>query len=150
MARMHTRKRGKSKSHKPSRSTAQMWVNLSREEIEVIVQQLAKEGKREAEIGLILRDQHGIPSIKAITGRTVSQILKDKGLEAEYPADLLDLIKKAVRMRKHMAENKKDKLNKKQLVHVESKIKRLVNYYKGKRLPANWKYDPEKAVLLVK
>ncbi|MFH1750662.1 MAG: 30S ribosomal protein S15 [Candidatus Micrarchaeota archaeon] len=150
MARMHTRKRGRSKSHKPIRSSAHMWVTITKEEIESIVEGLGKTGKKDAEIGLILRDQHAVPSVKAITGKTVSQILKEKGLQPKYPSDLLDLIMKAVRMRKHMANNKKDRLNSKQLVHVEAKIKRLVNYYRGKKLPKDWKYDPEQAALLVR
>lgn len=127
-----------------------MWVTITKEEIQTIVEKLAKEGRKEAEIGLILRDQHSVPSIKAITGKTVSQTLKEMGLTPKYPSDLIDLIKKAVGMRKHLALNKKDKLNNKKLVDVESKIKRLVNYYRGKKLPKNWKYDPETAALLVK
>jgi small subunit ribosomal protein S15 len=150
MARMHSRKKGKSKSHKPTRSNAAMWVTISKEEIESIVEKLSKEGRKEAEIGLILRDQHSVPSIKVITGKTVSQVLKEKGLTPKYPSDLIDLIEKAVRLRKHLLENKKDKLNTKKLVDVESKIKRLANYYRGKKLPKNWKYDPESAALLVK
>ncbi|MFH1257834.1 MAG: 30S ribosomal protein S15 [Candidatus Micrarchaeota archaeon] len=150
MARMHSRRRGRSKSHKPSRSSANMWVTISKEEIEDKVVELAKEGRREAEIGLILRDQFAVPSIKAMTGKTVSQLLKEKGHSPKYPSDLIDLIRKAVKMRKHLAENKKDRLNSKKLVDTESKIKRLVNYYRGKKLPKNWKYDPEQAALLVK
>ncbi|HLC48094.1 MAG TPA: 30S ribosomal protein S15 [Candidatus Norongarragalinales archaeon] len=150
MARMHTRRRGRSKSHRPVRSTAQMWVTVSKDEIEAIVEKLAREGRKEAEIGLILRDQHGVPSIKMIAGKTISQLLKEKGMQPKYPSDLIDLIRKAVRMRKHMGNNKKDKLNSKQLVHVEAKIKRLANYYRGKKLPKDWKYDPAQAALLVK
>ncbi|MFH0971875.1 MAG: 30S ribosomal protein S15 [Candidatus Micrarchaeota archaeon] len=147
---MHTRRKGKSKSHKPQRSNASMWVGVSKEEIESLVEKYAIEGRKEAEIGLILRDQHAVPSVKMIVGKTVSQILKEKGLTPKYPSDLIDLIRKAVRLRKHLAENKKDKLNSKKLVYVESKIKRLVNYYRGKKLPKDWKYDPAQAALLVK
>lgn len=150
MARMHTRRRGRSKSHKPQRSTAAMWVQLSKEEIEAHAERLAKEGRKEAEIGLILRDQYGVPSVKMLTGKTVSELLKEKGLAPKYPSDLIDLIRKAVRLRKHMLNNKKDKWNAKRLSNVEAKVKRLVNYYRGKKLPKNWKYDPEQAALLVK
>ena len=150
MARMHSKKKGKSKSHKPIKNSAVVWVPIQKEEIGQIIATLAKEGKNESEIGLILRDQHAVPSTKMILGRTISQILKEKGLTPKYPSDMVDLIKKAVKMRKHLAENKKDKLNTKKLSDVESKIKRLVKYYRGKKLPKNWKYDPEQAALLVK
>ena len=53
-------------------------------------------------------------------------------------------------VRKHLKENKRDKSNAIKLSHVESKIKRLVVYYRGKKLPKDWKYEPEKAALLVK
>lgn len=147
---MHSRKRGRSKSHKPRHTQTPIWVETSKEDLEKLVVQMSKEGKREAEIGLILRDNHGIPSVKMITGKTILAILKDNHLQSEYPSDLLDLIKRAVRMRKHLASNKKDVHNRVKLGHVESKIKRLVRFYRGKRLPANWKYDPEAAILLVK
>ncbi len=150
MARMHTRRRGKSASHKPSRSTASLWVQHSKEEIVALVESLAKLGRSEAEIGLILRDQYGVPSAKKIAGKTVSTILLEKGLAPKYPSDLMYLIKRAVRMRKHLAASKKDTLNRAKLAHVESKIRRLVKYYRGNKLPADWTYDPETAALLVK
>ncbi len=147
---MHTKRRGKSKSHKPAKTTAPLWVTMPKEEIVALVVKLSKEGRKEAEIGLMLRDEYGIPSVKVIVGKTVSQILKAEGLQGAYPSDLLDLINRAVAMRKHIALNKKDVHNKTRLLRVESKIKRLVKYYRGKRLPQQWKYDPETAALLVK
>lgn len=150
MARMHTKGRGRSKSHKPRKTSAPVWVGLSKEDITSLVLKLAKEGRNEAEIGLILRDQHGVPSVKMLTGKSMSALLKENQVLPAYPSDLLDLIKRAVRMRKHLGDNKKDVHNKTRLIRVESKIKRLVRYYRGKRLPANWKYDPETAALLVK
>ena len=71
MARLHTRKRGKSRSKKPVTSTALKWVDYSKDEVTGFVENLAKEGKAEAEIGLILRDQYGIPSVKLLTGKTI-------------------------------------------------------------------------------
>lgn len=150
MARMHTRRRGRSASRKPSRSTASLWVQHSKEEIVALVESLAKSGRTEAEIGLILRDQHGVPSVRTITGKTVSQILAEKGLAPKYPSDLIYLIRRAVRMRKHVSSAKKDNANRTKLAHVESKIRRLAKYYRGNKLPADWSYDPETAALLVK
>ena len=150
MARMHTKKGGRSKSRKPRNTTAKMWVQQNEQEIVDIIEKLAKEGKREAEIGLILRDQHGVPTTKTILGKKLGHILKEKNLQAQYPSDLLDLIRKAVRMRQHLGINNKDVHNRVRLVRVESKIKRLVKYYRGGRLPQDWKYEPEKAALIVK
>ena len=150
MARMHSRKRGKSSSKKPVAKPSYAWVQISKDEIYSIVERLAREGKGEAQIGLLLRDQYGVPSVKAMTGKTISEVLKEKNLAKEYPSDLIDLVRKAVRLRKHLKGNNRDDANWKKLNDTESKIKRLVSYYRGGKLPAGWKYSPEEAALLVR
>ncbi|MHA1467958.1 MAG: 30S ribosomal protein S15 [Promethearchaeota archaeon] len=53
-------------------------------------------------------------------------------------------------MRKHMEENHKDLEGKKGLQRTESKIYRLIKYYKkAKVLDSTFKYDPEKIRTLV-
>ncbi len=148
MARMHTRKKGKSRSRKPSFSAK--WVKVEKAKVEVAIEQMAKEGIPPSKIGLVLRDEHGIPDAKKILGVSISAFLKQKNMLPQYPSDMIDLVRKAVRLRKHLVANKKDKDNRRQLHNVESKINRLVRYYRGKRLPQNWKYVPEEAALLVK
>lgn len=149
MARLHTRKKGKSASHKPAvKSTG--WVRQSKEEVLALIEKLSREGKTEAQIGLALRDEHGVPSVKMITGKRISKILEERKVAPKYPSTLIDLIRKAVSLRKHMEANPRDKQNRKKLNDVESKIKRLVRYYRGKKLPKDWKYSAEEAALLVK
>ena len=147
---MHTRKKGKSGSTKPTNATKPTWVTLTPTEIEDLIVELTKTGKTEAQIGQVLRDQHAIPSVKVMTGKTMSQVLKSRKAAPQYPSDLIDLIRRAMNMRKHLGKNTRDDSNKKKLVDVESKIKRLVRYYRGNKLPTSWKYNPEKAALLVK
>jgi small subunit ribosomal protein S15 len=151
MAKLHSKKKGKSGSKKPATKVVPDWVEYSAHEVEDIIVKLGKEGKGPAEIGMILRDVYGVPSVKILCGKSLTEILQENGIKIEYPEDLLNLIKKAVNMREHLQENRSDKHNRTKLIHVESKIWRLVKYYRrvGK-LPANWKYDPETAVLLVK
>jgi len=151
MSRMHSGKRGKSGSKKPSVKLPPSWVKYSREEVIAMVEKLAKEGIPLAIIGKKLRDDFGIPSVRIMTGKSVSQVLREKAMLAAFPQDLIDLIRKAMNIREHIKENGGDVQNKKKLNDVESKIKRVVRYYhKAHRLPKDWKYDPEKAVLLVK
>jgi small subunit ribosomal protein S15 len=46
---------------------------------------------------------------------------------------------------KHLEKNKKDESAKHGLLITESKIKKLVKYYKRtKKIPMDWKYDPER------
>ncbi len=149
MARLHTRKKGRSASHKPAVKSAG-WVRQSKEEVVALVERLAKEGKTEAQIGLALRDEHGVPSVKMIVGKKVGAILAERKVAPKYPSTLIDLIRKAVSLRKHLEANPRDTQNKKKLTDVESKIKRLVRYYRGNKLPSDWKYSAEEAALLVK
>ncbi len=150
MGRIHARTKGKSGSKKPISKTVPSWSTRKSEEIEKLVIKLAKEGKMSAEIGLILRDSYGIPDVKIATKKKITQILNEKKLLGDVPEDLHFLIKRAVNIRKHMSINKKDMVSKRGLQLTESKIRRLEKYYKriGK-LPAKWKYDPEKSRLLV-
>ena len=47
---------------------------LSSREVEDLVVKLAKEGTPPSLIGIILRDQHAVPSINEATGKSVKQI----------------------------------------------------------------------------
>ena len=151
MARMHSRKKGKSGSTKPVVKAKAEWVELNERELEKLVVKLAKEGKSPSAIGRELRDNYGVPLVKPIAGKRVLQILRENKLAPEYPEDMLSLIKKAVFLRKHLEKNPRDIHNRHGLMLVESKIKRLQRYYKRKKvLPADWYYNAEEASLLVK
>ncbi len=63
MARVYSRRKGKSGSKKPMEKKAE-WVTYKPAEIEDIIVKLAKSGMGSARIGLVLRDQYGIPSVK--------------------------------------------------------------------------------------
>ncbi len=145
MARIHARRRGKSGSKRVYRDTPPEWVDMSPEEVEKKVVELYNEGYEPSQIGMILRDRYGIPSVKQITGKKIQKILKEKGVEIKYPEDLKALIKKALKLRRHLEVYRKDKHNRRGLQLIEAKIWRLSNYYKEKGvLPADWKYDPER------
>ncbi|NPA38390.1 MAG: 30S ribosomal protein S15 [Candidatus Nanohaloarchaeota archaeon] len=128
-----------------------VWVEYSKDEIEKLIVKLRKEGYSAAMIGLILRDQYGIPSVKKLTGKKISDILQENGLASEIPEDLYSLLKRAVRLANHIEKHKKDKHSARGLTILESRIRRLVNYYKAVgKLPEDWKYTREIAKLIVK
>ena len=150
MARMHARRRGASGSKKPLRTEPPKWITMTPEEVEQKVVELAKKGYQSAMIGLILRDTYGIPDVKLITGKSISKIMKEHNVYPEVPEDLLNLMRRAVNLRNHLENHPKDLHSKRGLQLIESKIKRLVKYYKRRKvLPENWKYTPETAKLLV-
>mmetsp|Transcript_10069 Transcript_10069/g.19021 ORF Transcript_10069/g.19021 Transcript_10069/m.19021 type:complete len:152 (-) Transcript_10069:111-566(-) len=150
MGRMHSNGKGISASCVPYRRTAPTWLKTtSRDCIEQICK-MAKKGITPAQIGVTLRDSHGIGSVKALTGRKILRVLKHNGLAPEIPEDLYHMIKKAVSMRKHLERSRKDKAGKFRLVLVESRIHRLARYYKRvKQLPPTWKYESSTASALV-
>ncbi|MBI4214653.1 30S ribosomal protein S15 [archaeon] len=149
MARMHTGKRGKSGSTHPPTGQSPSWLQFSREEVVQLITQLAKQGKTASIIGVILRDQYGIPSVKTILKKSLNEVLRENGFEQKFPEDLMNLLKKAVRLRKHVDVNKKDVHNTRSLELTESKIRKLISYYKRSgRL--DWQYTPEGAALIVK
>jgi len=151
LARMHSRKRGRSGSERPPSKTVPEWVDYTASDVEELVVRLGKAGTPPALIGTILRDSYGIPSIRNITGKTLTRILEENGLKPAYPEDLMNLIRKAVGLRHHLARNKRDVHNRVKLIHIESKVKRLVRYYRETgKLPRDWAYDPAKAELIVK
>jgi len=141
MARMHSRAKGKSGSHKPASDKPPVWITYSSQEVEALVVKLAKRGYQASQIGLILRDTYGIPDVKKITGKKISKILAEKGLKPKVPDDLANLIKRAKIIKAHMSRHKKDMVAKRGLQLTESKIKRLIKYYKSRGvLPENWTY----------
>lgn len=150
MARMHSRKKGKSGSKRPLRKGTPTWLRYSRQEVEMLIVKLAKEGNPPSKIGLLLRDVYGIPDVKAVIGKKLGAFLAEKGLAQKLPEDLLALIKKSLAIRKHLEKHRKDQTAKRGLTLTESKIFRLAKYYKriGK-LPADWKYEPDKPRLYI-
>lgn len=150
MARMHSRAKGKSKSRRPVIRSAPNWLKIQPKEIEMLILKYAKEGKSPSQIGILLRDEYGVPDIKAVIKKSVTEVLKEKGVLPNIPEDLMSLMKKAVKIRKHLEENKHDETARIGLHLTESRIFRLVKYYKkSKRLSEDWKYDPESMKLLV-
>ena len=150
MARMHSRKKGQSGSTRPARLERPPWVELSPDEVENEVVKLARRGQSKSMIGTIMRDSRGIPLVKIVAGKKVSQILESHDIKEPLPEDLANLVRKALNIRKHLENNHKDLETKKGLNRTESKIYRLIKYYKKKKvLAADFKYDPEKIRTLV-
>src|SRR3989338_4182762 len=146
MARMHGGAKGRSGSKKPAGKTGYSWLSLKPKEVELLIVKLAKEGKSASQVGLILRDTYGIPDVRVLLKKRITDVLRDKKLIKELPDDVLALIKKAVAIMKHMEANKVDMLAKRGLQLTESKIHRLVKYYKRSgRIQESWNYDPTKA-----
>jgi small subunit ribosomal protein S15 len=82
--------------------------------------------------------------------KKMTHILQDNGVAPKVPEDLYNLIVKALNLREHLEDNRKDLHNRRALQLTESKIRRLVKYYKGRGvLPEEWTYKLERAETLI-
>jgi len=132
------------KEHKEEKAVPK--VDVTKKIIE-----LHNDGIPTSKIGLILRSEYKIYNVKKYAGKTITKILSENKLENEIPEDLSDLLKRAVKLLKHMKINKSDMTSKLGYQRTVSKIRRLAKYYKAKgKLPAGWKYSDEQAAILVK
>ncbi len=150
MSRMHSSKRGRSGSKRPLMDKNPEWVQQSPEEVKDLVVKLAGEGKTMAMVGLILRDQHAVPNVRLATGKSMKEILDEKGVKSDLPEDISSLMRRAVEISKHVSANPKDLHNKRGMQLVESKIRRLTKYYKREGIiPETWNYSLSTAALQV-
>jgi small subunit ribosomal protein S15 len=135
------KEKGQSHSTRPLSRRSPSWCRYTSEEVEALVVRLAREGNPSSKIGVILRDQYGIPMVKAISGKGIIEILKDNNLGPAVPEDLEALLRKAARLHTHLNRNKSDKYNKQAIHTVESRIRSLAAYYRRIGvLPEDWKY----------
>ena len=147
---MYHRRKGISKSALPYRRTPPSWLKTSPSEVLEQVTKLAKKGLTPSQIGVILRDSHGIAQVSHVTGSKILRMLKKNGLAPDIPEDIYCLIKKAVQVRKHLDKFRQDKDAKFRLILIESRIHRLARYYKEvKAVAPNFKYEAATASTLV-
>lgn len=110
-------------------------------QVEELVVKYARDGMTPSQIGIKLRDQHAIPLVKPIVGKTIGSILEQNELKPDMPEDLDNMVKKAVGLQRHLRENRGDRRNVRSLELIEAKVHRLSVYYKRTgRISQSWKY----------
>jgi small subunit ribosomal protein S15 len=104
-------------------------------------------------IGLKLRDEGvkgtAVPNVKLVTGKKVTEILEEHDADPDLPEDLRNLMERAVRLREHMDENPLDHQNKRALQNTESKVRRMVDYYRGDAIDEDFTYSYDAATELL-
>jgi small subunit ribosomal protein S15 len=129
------------------------WSDVDAEDIESRVVELAEQGHDPSQIGMKLRDEGvkgtPVPNVKLATGKKVTEILEENDAKPDLPEDLRNLMERAIRLRRHMEENNNDAQNKRALQNTESKIRRLVSYYRGDELDEEFTYSFDVAVDLL-
>ena len=91
MGRMYTAGKGISASALPYRRNSPKWITMTPSAVCELINKLARKGftlflssplfigLTPSQIGVILRDQHGIPQVCHLTGRKILRILKKSG-----------------------------------------------------------------------
>lgn len=75
MGRLHSKGKGISSSAVPYSRAAPSWLKTTPEQVVDQICKLAKKGATPSQIGVVLRDSHGISQVKVVTG-----MLKFKGI----------------------------------------------------------------------
>ncbi len=141
MARIFSHRHGKSHTTRPTSKRAPSWLNYSADEVVALVTKLAKEGRTPSQIGIILRDEYGIPLAKQVTGKSILDIMRENKVTTPLPEDLQNLLNRAQRLQQHLSTFKADRKNVRSLELVEAKIYRLSEYYKRLGvIPDDFKY----------
>jgi len=126
------------------------WSDVDADDVEARVVELADQGHSPSEIGLKLRDEGvkgtPIPDVSLATGKKVTEILEDNDASPDLPEDLRNLMERAVRLREHVEDNPQDAQNRRALQNAESKIRRLVDYYRGDKIDEEFRYSYDDAV----
>ena len=142
MARMHSHRHGKSHSTRPTAKRTPSWVSMSSDELESTIVKMAKEGAGPSQIGQRLRDEHNVPLVKTVLGKSIAEVLQEKKMRPSMPEDLERLLRRAQHLQGHLKAHKGDRKNVRSLELLEAKVHRLAKYYKSKgTIPQNWKYS---------
>lgn len=150
MSRIHSGRKGRSGSHRPFPPSAPSWSILDKNELTEQAVSLAKGGMNSAQVGTVLRDSYGVPSVRSVTGTRLTDLLASNGVTPDLPEDLQALLKRVVHLQRHLEGHPKDLSNQRGLALMESRIRRLARYYRQrKRLPETWSYTSASAVLQV-
>jgi small subunit ribosomal protein S15 len=150
VSRIHSGRKGRAGSHRPYPVRAPSFATPDKTEIIEEAVRLAKTGLSPAQVGTILRDSNGVPSVRAITGQRLAPLLAANGVKPDLPEDLQALLKRVVHLQRHLETHKKDLSNRRGLNLMEARIRRLALYYKRhKVLPEDWRYTSASAVLQV-
>lgn len=78
MGRMHNPGKGISRSTLPYRRSVPGWLKSTASDVEEQIERLARKGLRPSQIGVVLRDSHGVAQVRRVTGNKIVRILKKK------------------------------------------------------------------------
>jgi small subunit ribosomal protein S13e len=79
MGRLHSKGKGISSSATPYSRKTPSWFKLTPDAVVEQIIKYARKGLTPSQIGVILRDSHGVTQVKVATGNKILRILKSQG-----------------------------------------------------------------------
>lgn len=119
-----TKTKSETKLEKP------VWLKYTEEEVKAIIQKLSNKGLTSEKIGLVLRDQYGIPKTKLYDIK-IKKVLEEQG-KFEEPT-IKNLNNKLQKIINHYKKNKQDKNAERALIITKAKLKKRGDYGERKR-----------------
>ena len=101
------------------------WIKMKEPELKKTIAELA-EKYSPSQIGLVLRDQYGIPTTK-VFGKKLKAYLKELGIEKNE--DLENARKKVDNLKEHLKSNITDRSAKHKLQHAQSRLNITKKYF---------------------
>lgn len=101
------------------------WVKMKEPELKKLILELS-EKYAPSQIGIILRDQYGIPTTK-VFGKKLKAYMKELGIERNE--DLENAEKKVTKMKEHMKNNITDRKAKHKLQRAQSRLNITRKYF---------------------
>jgi len=102
-----------------------LWVKMKEPELKKLILELSEKNSP-SQIGLILRDQYGIPTTK-IFGQKLKAYLKELGIEKNE--DLENAEKKVDKLKEHLKNNITDRKAKHKLQKAQSRMDIVRKYF---------------------
>lgn len=102
-----------------------VWLKMTEEELKKLIAELS-EKYQPAQIGLILRDQYGVPTTR-VFGKKLSVYLKEMGKESN--TEVKNIEQKVSTMVEHLKRNGQDKKAKHKIQKANSKLNKMKKYF---------------------
>ena len=106
-----------------------VWLKYSDDEVKAIIIKLADKGLTAEKIGLVLKDQYGIPKVK-LYNLKIKKVLEEKDKFKEPTT--INLQTKLGKIIEHYKKNKQDKRAERALIITKAKLKKREDYHNKK------------------
>jgi ribosomal protein S15P/S13E len=112
---------------KQKKSEKPLWLKYTQEEVKAIIIKLANKGLTAEKIGLVLRDQYGIPKISLLNLK-MKKVLEEK--EKYQEPNIINLKNQVNKIIEHTKRHNHDQVARRALIINKSQLKKREDYQK--------------------